>query len=371
MLALQRIISILFFKKIISCRPFAILGSFGGNRDQVMIFGESAGAGSVTNHLAMKKSWGLYSSAALESGAFADWITQPMSCAQATYEALLHETGCSGLDCLMQLSTEAVFAASLNVDKPCPTYAYAWVPTADFIEIETHPWVSLANGDIADVPILHGTNADEGAAFCPLEKNATLEELHTFWSDFLQFSQDEISELEKLYLYQEYPEVDGCSQYWWAGQRSSGDLEFSCASKYGSQKLSTLDRRSSPVYMYHFEKARATPRFVTHFSEVPYVFHWQYAGFKDAADRDMSDVMTSYWGNFIIDPQHNPSSDLVGLSGLPTWTPFIKGAERTILLPSKDAIVVAENGIKNDECAYLIPILDAGIRGMFEIKGQR
>ena len=46
------------------------IGSFGGDKSKVMIFGESAGAGSMTMHLTMKKSFGLYSRVVLESGAF-------------------------------------------------------------------------------------------------------------------------------------------------------------------------------------------------------------------------------------------------------------------------------------------------------------
>jgi para-nitrobenzyl esterase len=44
--------------------------AFGGDPHSVMIFGESAGAGSVSNHLAMPNSWPFFHRAALESGSF-------------------------------------------------------------------------------------------------------------------------------------------------------------------------------------------------------------------------------------------------------------------------------------------------------------
>lgn len=46
--------------------------------DQVMLFGQSAGAGSVSCHLAMPLSNGLYSGALMESGGFAGWSAQNM-----------------------------------------------------------------------------------------------------------------------------------------------------------------------------------------------------------------------------------------------------------------------------------------------------
>jgi carboxylesterase type B len=35
-----------------------------------MIFGESAGAGAVSNHVVMKKSWPYFNNAAMQSGGF-------------------------------------------------------------------------------------------------------------------------------------------------------------------------------------------------------------------------------------------------------------------------------------------------------------
>ena len=52
---------------------------FGGNASNVMIVGESAGAGSESMHLTMPESFGYYSKVGLESGAWSCWTAQPMS----------------------------------------------------------------------------------------------------------------------------------------------------------------------------------------------------------------------------------------------------------------------------------------------------
>ena len=56
--------------------------AFHGDKDRVMIFGESSGAGCVSNHMVMARSQGLFSRAAMESGAFGSWQSKPMEAAQ-------------------------------------------------------------------------------------------------------------------------------------------------------------------------------------------------------------------------------------------------------------------------------------------------
>lgn len=55
------------------------VGAFGGNASRVTIFGESAGAGSVTNHLVQRASWPLFDGAIAESGSFSEWSAHSMA----------------------------------------------------------------------------------------------------------------------------------------------------------------------------------------------------------------------------------------------------------------------------------------------------
>jgi carboxylesterase type B len=351
------------------------IGAFGGDKKRVMIFGESAGGGSVSCHLTNKQSWGLFSSAAIESGSMTSWMAQPMNVAEDKFQLLASQSGCAGsnadiLNCLLDKTTEEIFQLSHSISTVSTYCTYS--PTADGVEMSTHPWVSLADGVVADVPILHGTNSDEAAIFAPLPKDANLNQAERYWKrkEFYpnyQYSDTDIAALEELYLKQTYRNVSHVSQEFWAAAHSTGDSHFACGARYMNKMLAQMQvagTHTSSLYHYHFQHPRHHMRFVSHFSEVPYVFNWGYVGFRQyPEDQDMADVMTAYWGNFIID--HNPSSHSVSYtSQLPTWEPYSAASENTILLPSKEGITMGTS-LKRDECDFMIPILDKTLRAAF------
>ena len=96
--------------------------AFWGNPDLLTIYGESAGAGSVSNHLVAPRSAGLFDRAIAESGPFSAWIAKPLAIAENDFDKVLSETGCGGqgkssdqVSCLRNLS-----ATDLKVSKRIP-----------------------------------------------------------------------------------------------------------------------------------------------------------------------------------------------------------------------------------------------------------
>ena len=60
-----------------------------------MIFGESAGAGAVSNHVAMMKSWPYFRNAAMQSGGFQQWVAKSVAQASSNFEAFAARMGCT------------------------------------------------------------------------------------------------------------------------------------------------------------------------------------------------------------------------------------------------------------------------------------
>ena len=72
-----------------------------------MLAGESAGGASVINHLARRRSWGLFSAAAQESGGYSLVQGQPGIPEQQRYfDLVAKEVGCTGSDRLARLQSK-------------------------------------------------------------------------------------------------------------------------------------------------------------------------------------------------------------------------------------------------------------------------
>ena len=143
--------------------------AFGGNPANVTLFGESAGADSTEYALVSPANAGLFQHAIVESSVGGFQIPNPpIAVAEANGGAtVIAAVGCAGAAdvaaCLRALPAYAFLA-------PAATPPGSSLPVVDGVVLPQAPLQAFQSGQFNRVPVILGTNHDEGTAFVwPIE----------------------------------------------------------------------------------------------------------------------------------------------------------------------------------------------------------
>ncbi len=326
------------------------IAGFGGDPRRITIFGESAGGLSVFSNLASPTAHGRFQRAIVESGAYALSIPT-LAQAEAQGTALGTALGCTGdvPACLRQASITQILAQTPS----------GVTTIVDGTILPLSLGAAFESGQFNRVPVVNGTNHDEGRLFVTAQAGLTADQYPAAVAAAYGAT------LAPAIL-QRYP-VENYDQPVLALAAIGTDYTFACPANLATDYLSNY----VPVYQYEFADENAPQLFLppsgypfgaAHASELQYLFNLRFTLNTSSLSPDQSELsraMVRYWTRFAH--SGNPNGRGAAASEAENAWPVVQeGSDGIqILKPPTPQTGSREQFAADHQCDFWTPVLTA------------
>ncbi len=327
------------------------IAAFGGDPDNITVFGQSAGAQDTSLLMTSSLAKNLFHRAIAESGSAFMRPIPPLAKAEQSGEALAARLrapkGTGSLPYLRNLSVaELLQAASVQDPKAPPILA----PIVDGYVLSRDPAEVFSVGEESPIPMIIGSTTREfGVTASPDELRKMIEE----------FSGDLAPKALALYGLADGGQGTGDPLYGPVENQWLADQVFRCP-----VTTQAMSHRSAhqPTYEYQFERAipGQEAEGSVHSADLPYVFGYyprtgNISGKFGDTDFKLADWIERYWTTFAKTGDPNGGS-------LPDWPEL--GASQTFIELTQDGrVLVRSGGLRRAQCDLNREILHPKIGG--------
>jgi para-nitrobenzyl esterase len=327
----------------------ANIRGFGGSPDRVMVAGESAGAVSVGCLLVSPEARGLFASAILESGS-PYGVTQYLRDAPAGDESMeqvgeliARRLGCDREDDVLAALRSRSVDEIMNASHPASPFfgeGIRFGPVIDRWLIPDRPATLLANRRQARVPVLVGSNLDEGSIFVAPLQGFDADAYRRFIRVTFRTRADDV--LARFPVARDSDVKPVLS-------RLLGDSAFVAPARRLARDTAALGERA---YLYSFTRVPPGPVAARlgafHGAEIPFVFGTFARVYREGtpdvedADRALSEAMMGYWLRFAA--TGNPNGE-----GAPGWPRYGSRSDMSLELGDE---IRPRRGVAREICDF-------------------